>query len=93
MQIQMFQKRDTRRAIRYAVTGMHFDWYLNNKFLLNAYGRYFWYLELNRATQIFAAYVNGKFATCFAIRSLIKMTQLHILYLRRLKILLLGGTT
>lgn len=35
---------------------------LNNKFLLNAYGRYFWYLELNRATQIFAAYVNNELA-------------------------------
>lgn len=40
---------------------MHFDWYLKNKFLLNAYGRYFWYLEINRATQIFAAYAGSKF--------------------------------
>lgn len=41
---------------------MHFDWYLDNPFLLHAYGRYFWYLELNRATQILAAYVNHEFA-------------------------------
>lgn len=41
---------------------MHFEWYLNNKFLLNAYGRYFWYLQINRATQILAAYADGKFA-------------------------------
>lgn len=40
---------------------MHFDWYLNNQFLLNAYGRYFWYLEINRATQIFAAYADSEF--------------------------------
>ena len=40
---------------------MHFDWYLNNKFLLEAYGRYFWYLEMNRATQILAAYVDNVF--------------------------------
>lgn len=40
---------------------MHFDWYLNTPFLLNAYGRYFWYLEINRATQIFAAYVDDEF--------------------------------
>lgn len=39
---------------------MHFDWYLNNKILLNAYGRYFWYLEINRATQIFAAYAEDR---------------------------------
>lgn len=40
---------------------MHFDWYLDSKFLLNAYGRYFWCLEINRATQIFGAYVGDEF--------------------------------
>ena len=35
---------------------MHLDWYVKNKTLLNLYGRYFWDLELNRATQIIAAY-------------------------------------
>ena len=55
------QKKDYKKAIQFAIKGMHFDWYLNNKFLLNAYGRYFWYLSLNRATQIFSAYVNDKF--------------------------------
>lgn len=28
---------------------MHFNWYLDNSFLLNLYGRYFWYLELYNA--------------------------------------------
>ena len=42
--------------IQFAVSGMQFDWYLSNKFLRNAYGRWFWYLETNRATQIIAAY-------------------------------------
>lgn len=41
---------------------MHFDWYLDSKFMLNAYGRYFWYLEMNRATDIYAAYIDGRFA-------------------------------
>ena len=41
---------------------MHFDWYLDNQFLLNAYGRYFWYLEISRATQVLAAYANNEFA-------------------------------
>lgn len=62
IEIRGLQKKDYKKAIQFAITGMRFDWYLNNKFLLNVYGRYFWYLELNRATQIFAAYVNGKFA-------------------------------
>ena len=30
--------------------------------MLNAYGRYFWYLEMNRATHIYAAYTDGIFA-------------------------------
>lgn len=49
-------KKDYKKAIAFAINGMHFDWYLDDPFLLNAYGRYFWYLELNRATQIITAY-------------------------------------
>ncbi len=41
---------------------MHFDWYTKNKLLLNLYGRYFWYLELNRATQIIALYADDELA-------------------------------
>ena len=41
---------------------MHFDLYLDNKFLLYLYGNYFWYDELNRATQVIAAYVGEKLA-------------------------------
>ena len=59
--IKDIRKKDYEKAIQFAIKGMHFDWYLNNKFLLNAYGRYFWYLEVNRATQILAAYAGGKF--------------------------------
>ncbi len=62
IEVKDIRKADYKKAIQFAVTGMHFDWYLNNQFLLNAYGRYFWYLTINRATQIFAAYVDGRFA-------------------------------
>ena len=41
---------------------MHFNWYMNSKLLLNLYGRYFWYLEINRATQIISAYAGDTFA-------------------------------
>lgn len=61
IEIKDIRKKDYEKAIQFAIKGMHFDWYLNNKFLLNAYGRYFWYLEVNRATQILAAYVGDKF--------------------------------
>lgn len=61
IEIRDLQKKDYKKAIQFAIKGMHFDWYLNNQFLLNAYGRYFWYLEINRATQIFAAYADSGF--------------------------------
>lgn len=60
MEIKSICKKDYKKAIGFAIKGMHFDWYLDSKFLLNAYGRYFWYLEMNRATQIFAAYAEEK---------------------------------
>lgn len=58
-QIKELQRRDGRRAISFAITGMHFDWYLSPGPLLRLYGRYFWYLELSRATQAFGAYADG----------------------------------
>lgn len=62
IEIKDIEKKDHKKAIQFAIKGMHFYWYLDNKFLLNAYGRYFWYLELNRATQVLAAYADNKFA-------------------------------
>lgn len=61
IEIRNIRKKDYKKAIQFAIKGMHFDWYLDSKFLLNAYGRYFWYLEINRATQIFGAYVGDEF--------------------------------
>lgn len=61
IEIKDIRKKDYKKAIQFAIKGMHFNWYLNNRFLLNAYGRYFWYLEINRATQIFAAYADSEF--------------------------------
>ncbi len=56
MNIKNIQRRDFHKAIQFAITGMHFNWYLDSKLLLDLYGRYFWYLELSRATQVVAAY-------------------------------------
>lgn len=61
IEVRDIQKKDYKKAIQFAIKGMHFDWYLNNEFLLNAYGRYFWYLAINRATQILAAYIDDEF--------------------------------
>lgn len=56
MEIKELKKKDFRKVIQYAIAGMHFEKYLKNRFILNAYGRYFWYLEYTNATQVIAAY-------------------------------------
>lgn len=56
MQIKELRRKDFKKVIDFAIKGMHFEEYLKNKFLLNAYGRYFWYLEYTNATQVIAAY-------------------------------------
>ena len=61
IEITDLKRKDYKTAIQFAIKGMHFDWYLDSNFLLQAYCRYFWYLEMNRATQILAAYADGKF--------------------------------
>lgn len=54
--------KDYGKASRFAVVGMHFDRYTENKTELALYGKYFLYLELARATQVIAAYEDGKLA-------------------------------
>ena len=58
VRIAKLQKKDENKAIQYAIKGIHFDWYLDAKWMQNLYGRYFWYLETSRATQMFAAYAD-----------------------------------
>lgn len=62
IQIKELKKQDYGKAIQFAIKGMHFNWYLDNKILLNLYGRYFWYLEMCRATQVIAAYADNELA-------------------------------
>lgn len=54
--------RDGRKAMEFAFVGMHFQWYTDKKLFLSLYTHYFWYLELTRATQIIAAYEDGRLA-------------------------------
>ena len=60
LEIKPLKKKDYGKIIQYAIKGMHFNMYLDNKLDLNLYGRYFWYLELSNATQVIAAYENKK---------------------------------
>lgn len=62
LEIRNLRKEDYKKAINFAITGMHFNWYMESRFLLNLYGRYFWYLEMTRATQVIAAYADDELA-------------------------------
>ena len=62
MTIEVLRKKDYAKVIEYAISGMHLDWYMKRKIVLKAYGRYFLYMELNRATKIIAAYEGDKLA-------------------------------
>ena len=62
LRIDELKRKDYKQAIQFAIKGMHFEWYLDNKILLNLYGRYFWYLEKNRATHIYSVYCDEDFA-------------------------------
>lgn len=61
IEIKKLRNKDHKKAIKAAIKGMHFDWYMDSRLLLNLYGRYFWYLELLQSTQIIAAYVDDEF--------------------------------
>lgn len=56
LEIKELAPSDYSKAIEFAIQGMHFDRYLSNRFFQRLYGRYFFYDELNRATQVIAAY-------------------------------------
>ena len=60
--ISELKKKDYGKAIAFAITGMHFHWYIDNTWLVHLYGRYFWYLEMTRATQVIAAYAGQELA-------------------------------
>lgn len=60
IEIKELKKRDVDKAIPFAVQGMHFEQYTENPTELCLYGKYFLYLELHRATQIYAAYMGDQ---------------------------------
>jgi len=56
IELTELKKKDFGKAIDFAITGMHFERYTQNRFALKMYGKYFLYMEMERATQIIAAY-------------------------------------
>lgn len=58
--IQSIDRRDFDQARRFAIHGMNLDWYATNKLELYLYSKYFWYLELTKATRVLGAYNGSK---------------------------------
>jgi GNAT superfamily N-acetyltransferase len=58
--IQTIAKCDFGKIQKFALQGMNFNMYSDKAWELKLYTRYFWYLELNRATQVLAAYEGNR---------------------------------
>ena len=61
IEIREIQKQDYKKAQKFAIQGMHLNWYIDNEIILSLYSKYFWHMELNRATKAYGAYVNDRF--------------------------------
>ena len=61
IEIREIRRRDYKKAQQFAIQGMHFNWYTDSKIELKLYGKYFWYMELNRATRVYGAYADDEF--------------------------------
>ena len=62
LRIDKLRRKDYKTIIKSASIGMHFDWYMEQKWLQNMYGKYFLYSELLAATNIYTAYYGDEFA-------------------------------
>lgn len=60
--IRNIEKKDFSIIRKFASQGMQFNMYTENRAELYFYSKYFWYLELNRATQVLAAYMEDRLA-------------------------------
>ncbi len=61
LELRTIRRRDFRKIYRMTAKGMHFEWYTDSRFFQHLYARYFFSMELNRATRVYAAYANGRF--------------------------------
>lgn len=58
--IKQLRKQDFNRAGEFAIEGMHLSWYATNKIELYLYSKYFWYLEITKATKAIGAYMDDR---------------------------------
>lgn len=60
VKIKKIERKDFGKVIDFAIEGMHFNRYVDNKLALHLYGRYFLYLELERSSQVIVAYMGDR---------------------------------
>ena len=60
IEIKKLRKRDYKKAQEFAIHGMHLNWYMDKGFVLGLYSKYFWHMELNRATKAYGAYIKDE---------------------------------
>ncbi|MER2295405.1 MAG: hypothetical protein ABS913_08800 [Desemzia incerta] len=58
--IRPLQKKYFNAARKFAVQGMHLEWYTGNAVELYLYSKYFWYLEISCATIALGAYLGNE---------------------------------
>lgn len=85
IKIKALERKDYSRVIDFAITGMHFNRYVDNAIALRLYGRYFLYLELERSTQVLAAYIDERLVGIL-MADMKDEPKLHSSFLRRLYI-------
>lgn len=56
IEIKELERKDFNQARKFAVKGMNLSWYTSNKVELYLYSKYFWYLEILKATKALGAY-------------------------------------
>ncbi len=58
VKIKQLEKKDFDKARKFAIEGMHLSRYTTNNIELYLYSKYFWYMEISKATKALGAYIN-----------------------------------
>ena len=60
IEISDIRKENFNIARKFSIEGMHLNWYATSKVELFFYSKYFWYLEITKATKAIGAYMGNK---------------------------------
>ncbi len=83
VKIKKLERKDLSKAIDFAIEGMHFNRYVDSRPALRLYGRYFLYMELERATQVLAAYMGNRLVGIL-MADMKNETKVHTSFWRKL---------